>query len=67
MDPHVFDSLTRLLSAPRSRRAAWRALLGAALLGATTRTAMAATPCDNGKNPGTCGEHRVLSRQVLYA
>jgi hypothetical protein len=56
MDPHVFDSLTRQLSAPRSRRAAWRALVGAALLGATTRAAMAdsSTPCRAG-NQEVCG------------
>ena len=51
MDSHVFDHLTRLLSAPRSRRAAWHALLGAALLGATTRPAAAAptSPCETGE------------------
>jgi hypothetical protein len=50
MDHHVFDRLTRLFSAPRSRRTAWRTLLGAALLGATTRDAAAAptAPCDPG-------------------
>src|SRR5215217_7962683 len=61
MDSHVFDDLTRLVSAPRSRRAAWRALLAGALLGATTRTAMAdsSTPCANGKNPACmCGQTR---------
>jgi hypothetical protein len=70
MNPHVFDSLTRLVSAPRSRRAAWRALLGAALLGATTRTAAAAPtslcdgdkhdPCGSGRDnccPGKCFVH----------
>jgi hypothetical protein len=53
MDPHVFDHLTRLVFAPRSRRAAWRALLAGALLEATTRAATAA-PCANGKHE--CGE-----------
>jgi hypothetical protein len=65
MDPHVFDHLTRLWSAPRSRRAAWRALLGVALLGTSTRTAVAtsSTPCLTGSQvfcvrdqccPGRC-------------
>src|SRR5829696_2978434 len=55
MDHRKFDRLTRLFGAPRSRRTALRALLGAALLGATTRTAMAG-PCDTGNNPQcTCG------------
>ncbi len=55
MDPHVFDRLTRLFSAPRSRRGAWRALLGGALLGATPRPAMA-SPCAKGKH--MCGERK---------
>jgi len=50
MDPQTFDRFARLLSMPRSRRTTWRALLGAALLGATTRTAVAAAtdPCAAG-------------------
>jgi hypothetical protein len=55
MDHQTFDHATRVFAASGSRRAAWRALLGAALLGATTRTASAG-PCDTGKNPAcTCG------------
>ena len=41
MDHQTFDRLARVFAASGSRRAAWRALLGAALLGATTRAAMA--------------------------
>ena len=50
MDHQTFDRLTRLFGASGTRRTAWRALLAAALLGTTTRTA-AATPCASGKNP----------------
>jgi hypothetical protein len=66
MDHRKFDRLTRLFGAPRSRRTALRALLSAALLGATTRTAMAtsSTPCELGAHeicggeccPGKCFE-----------
>jgi hypothetical protein len=49
MDPHVFDDLTRQLSAPRSRRTAWRALLAGAVLGATTKVTVA-SPSDTGEN-----------------
>src|SRR5215217_6373549 len=58
MDPHAFDRATRLFRSPRSRRAAWRTLLGGALLGATTRSATAA-PC--GTEPSArcrCGTTR---------
>jgi hypothetical protein len=55
MDHRNFDRLTRLFGATRSRRTALRALLGAALLGATARPAVA-TPCDgdNSKNNPRC-------------
>jgi len=60
MDHQTFDRLTRLFSATGSRRAAWRALLGAAFLGTTTRSAVAA-PCHDRKHycgddccPGKC-------------
>jgi hypothetical protein len=60
MDHQTFDRLTRLVGTAASRRTAWRALLGAALLGATTRSA-AAEPCRNDKPacgsgccPGRC-------------
>jgi hypothetical protein len=53
MDQPTFDRLTRLVAASGSRRAAWRALLAAALFRATTRPA-AASLCANGKH--TCGE-----------
>jgi hypothetical protein len=55
MDHQTFDRLTYLFAASGSRRNAWRALLGAALLGATTQSA-AAAPCSNGKHlcGGTC-------------
>ena len=65
MDPHAFDRATRLFRTPRSRRSAWHALLGAALLGMTTRPATAA-PCGNAKHgcgvgneccPGKCFRH----------
>ena len=57
MDHQTFDRLTRLFGASGSRRYAGRALLGTALLGATTRMA-AAAPCDNGKNPRCrCGQN----------
>jgi hypothetical protein len=67
MDYRKFDRLTRLFGAPRSRRTALRALLGAALLGATTRPT-AATPCGTRKHdfcgggldnccPGRCFVH----------
>src|SRR5688500_1657714 len=56
MDQQTFDRLTRFVGAAGSRRSAWRALLAAALLGATTRTA-AAAPSYTGKNPRwRCGE-----------
>jgi hypothetical protein len=56
MDHQTFDRLTRLFGIAGSRRTAWRALLGAALLGATTRAAMAdsSTPCLTG-NQEFCG------------
>ena len=63
MDQPTFDRLTRLVAASGSRRAAWRALLAAALFGATTRPA-AARPCANGKH--TCGE-ACCPRHVLCA
>ena len=69
MEHLTFDRLTRLVAASGSRRTAWRALLGAALLGATTKGA-AAAPCGpDQKNrqcrcgvvrdctPGTCFTH----------
>jgi hypothetical protein len=69
MDPRVFDHLTRLLPAPRSRRAAWRALLGLALSGGAANTTMAAVrrvpsgprgePCDDGSicsGDACCGD-----------
>ena len=62
MDHQMFDHVTRVFAASGSRRGAWRALLGAALLGVTTRPA-AAGPCANGKHecggvccPGKCFE-----------
>ena len=56
MDHQMFDHVTRLVAASGSRRAAWRALLGAALLGATTRTARATatSPCERGAQE-SCG------------
>jgi hypothetical protein len=58
MDHQTFDHLSRLIGTGASRRTAVRALLGAALLGATTRRA-AAAPCANGKNARcTCGTTR---------
>jgi hypothetical protein len=59
MDHGKFDRLTRLFGAPRSRRIAWRALLGAALLGTATRPAAAApiTPCETGEQD-YCGDRR---------
>jgi hypothetical protein len=57
MDHQTFDRLTRLIGTAASRRTAWRALLGAALFGATRRSA-AAEQCRNGKpacgNDGCC-------------
>ena len=55
MDHQTFDRLTHLFAVSGSRRTAWRALLGAALLGVTTRGA-AAEPCNKGKHlcGGTC-------------
>ena len=56
MDHHVFDTVTRLVGTAGSRRTAWRAILGAALFGATTRST-AAAPCPNVRNARcTCGE-----------
>ena len=49
MDPHAFDRATRLFRTPQSRRAAWRALLGGAFLGATARRGTAAAPSDTSK------------------
>jgi hypothetical protein len=56
MDHQSFDHVTRVFAAAGSRRAALRALLGAALLGASTRAAMAtsSTPCREG-NEEPCG------------
>jgi hypothetical protein len=56
MDHGKFDRLTRLFGAPGSRRTALRALLGAALFGATTRPAAAAptSPCGT-RNQDYCG------------
>ena len=53
MDHQTFDRLTHLFAAPGTRRAAWRALLGAALLGVTTRSA-AAKACNKGMH--LCGD-----------
>ena len=57
MDHQTFDRLTRLVGTAASRRTAWRALLGAALLGTTSRSA-AAEQCANDKpacgNDGCC-------------
>jgi hypothetical protein len=74
MDHRKFDRLTRLFGAPRSRRTALRALLGAALLGATTRPALA-TPCGTGKHdfcgnrdsccPGRCFKHELCENVQL--
>ena len=75
MDHRKFDRLTRLFGVPRSRRAALRALLGTALLGATTRPA-AAGPCDPGKHdlcgngrdnccPGRCFMHELCNSVQL--
>jgi hypothetical protein len=55
MDHRKFDRLTRLFSVPRSRRTALRALIGAALLGTTTREVMATPRCDNDKMCGKDG------------
>ena len=58
MDHHVFDTVTRLFGTTGSRRAAWRALLGVALLGVTRRHA-AAAPCGTVPNARcTCGTTR---------
>jgi hypothetical protein len=54
MDPRVFDRLIRLFSAPRTRRTAWRILLGGALLGTTTQRAASAPRECTDKTP-TCG------------
>ncbi len=54
MDHHAFDSVTRLFGTTTSRRTTWRALLAAALFGATTRPAAAASRCPNGKP--ACGD-----------
>jgi hypothetical protein len=60
MDHQTFDRLTRLFGTAASRRTAWRAMLGAALFGATTRSA-AAQECPDSKHlcegeccPGKC-------------
>jgi hypothetical protein len=71
MDPHAFDRATRLFRSPRSRRAAWRTLLGGALLGATTPGALA-SPCENGTHspcgsqccPGRCFTNEVCGDQL---
>jgi hypothetical protein len=57
MDHQTFDRLTRLFGIAGSRRTAWRALIAGALLGSTTRTAMAtsSTPCRRGEEE-YCGE-----------
>jgi hypothetical protein len=56
MDHQTFDRLTRLFGIAGSRRTAWQALLGAALLGATTRSVAAAptSACDAGGQE-SCG------------
>lgn len=54
MDPHAFDRATRLFGSRRSRRAVWRAVLGGALLGATSHGALA-SPCQDGKH-SRCGD-----------
>ena len=54
MDDQTFDRLTHLFAAPRSRRAAWRALVATALFGVTTRRA-AAMPL---AKKGTCDATR---------
>jgi hypothetical protein len=60
MDQQTFDRLTRLFRTAGSRRTAWRAILGAALFGATTCSA-AAQQCPDRKHrcgadccPGKC-------------
>ena len=64
MDDQVFDRLARLFAASGSRRTTWRALLGAALLGATT-SPVAATPCDTGKH-ARCGDHCCPGRCFVH-
>jgi hypothetical protein len=75
MDYQVFDRLARLFAASGSRRTTWRALLGAALLGATTSpvgAAPGATPCDTGEQarcgdqccPGRCFVDEVCGDQL---
>ena len=59
MDHREFDRLTQRVSKAGSRRQALRAVLGAALLGASSRTAMATSsaPCKKGSRAscgGTC-------------
>jgi hypothetical protein len=58
MDHRTFDRLTHLFAASGSRRTAWRALLAAALVGATSRSMMAAPT-----NPCTKGKHKLCGRE----
>lgn len=56
MDHQTFDRMTRLFGTAGSRRTAWHALLGGALLVVTPRSAVA-KPCPNVRNARcTCGE-----------
>ena len=57
MERQTFDRLTRLVGTAGSRRTAWRALLGGALLGAGLREAAASPRCDNANTP-QCGSGR---------
>ena len=52
MDQQTFDRLTRLVGTAASRRTAWRAMLGGALLGITSHSA-AAQRCPDRKH--LCG------------
>ena len=55
MDDPAFDRVTRLFWAPGSRRAALRAVLGAALVGSTRQTAAAAPQRPRqGRGPEIC-------------
>jgi hypothetical protein len=54
MDRRIFDRLTRRVSAATSRRQAVRAVLGAALLGATTTNAAAVRRASKGRGRKRC-------------
>jgi hypothetical protein len=57
MDPHPFDRLARLASMPRSRRTAWRALLGLALSGGAMKAAGTAQGAPKSPRAETCPDH----------